>query len=137
MTHEQIRELVLRWFRERRNAPVGLMLPDGWCGGRPGDCVCELTWIEARPDWLFIELGGYLLLVFQQLRMARSTESELVLEDFKQLVLDARQFGDLTQDIAVYRTGSARFTSEEFNPDWEPMFDEGEPDWFKHWPGRT
>lgn len=85
----------------RNNRGVGLLLPDGWFGGRPMENQHDLTLIVERPKRLLIELDDQLLLSFSptfhvelttsKLAMSRGTDT-LVIERFGQCVFDYLEY---------------------------------------------
>lgn len=48
----------------QRGSAVGLVLPDGWYGGRPMENQYVLTMTLERPSRLLIELDEHVLLTF-------------------------------------------------------------------------
>lgn len=66
----------VREFFERVSF-AGVLLPDGWFGGRPMDSFHELTFVAARPKRLILELDEQLLFSFA----GRGVQVELATTD--------------------------------------------------------
>jgi hypothetical protein len=106
MTSTQAIETISEWFRAAGGG--GLVLPDGWFG-RPHDNQHALTYLEARPHKVLLELDDQLLLTFTDLATARLEAAELILEGFVQCVFDWQEHGTLVPHARVYHTGTVRF----------------------------
>jgi hypothetical protein len=105
----------------QRGSTVGLLLPDGWYGGRPMENQHVLTLALDRAGRLLVELDEHVLLTF--------TGPELWVEEiltdaldpagtpavavggFRQAVLDARLYGSDNADVKVFRDGRILFVS--------------------------
>lgn len=91
-TEDRLREF---W---REHGPPGLLLPDGWFGGRPMENEHELTFLAARPKRLLIELDNQVLITLAgtELRITEvvtyhslaSGETTLELTGFSQAVVE-------------------------------------------------
>jgi hypothetical protein len=103
---------VRRFFDEALVA--GLMLPDGWFGGRPMETHHRLTFLAARPKRLLIELDDQLLLSFPGRPEIELTTSELALADgtatlaisgYAQCVLEYLEYGNDRPHVVSYSVG--------------------------------
>ena len=95
---------------------AGLLLPDGWFGGRPMEGHHQLTFVAARPKRLLIELDEQLLLSFSGSPTVRRTRSRLALADgtgtlvisgFRQCVLEYLEYVNDTPHMVSYQEGDA------------------------------
>jgi hypothetical protein len=103
---------ITRFFKKVTGAD--LLLPDGWFGGRPMENIHRLTFVEARPKRLLLELGDHLLFSFSgplRVEETRTTYAladgtpTLVIDSFEQLVVDFLEYGDETPHVYSYTTG--------------------------------
>jgi hypothetical protein len=60
---------------------AGLVLPDGWFGGRPMESHHRLTFVADRPKRLLVELDELLLLSFSGSPQVERTSSDLALAE--------------------------------------------------------
>lgn len=102
----QLKSTIREWFKRARFCD--LVLPSGMTG-KAGDCGDYLTYLEVRPHKLIIELNKQLLLVLTDCKKIQSSDKELVLSDFVQLVYDWQGFGDMTPHVDVFTSGEVRF----------------------------
>jgi hypothetical protein len=82
---------------------AGLLLPDGWFGGRPMENQHRLTFVAERPKRLLIELDEQVLLSFSgrpdvnvittDHAMARGTPT-LEISRFRQCVIEYLEYGN-------------------------------------------
>lgn len=93
---------------------AGLMLPDGWFGGRPMEGHHRLSFVAARPKRLLVELDDHLLLSFSGAPTVERTTSELGLADgspalviasFRQCVLEFLEYVNDTPRVVAYTEG--------------------------------
>lgn len=96
---------VTAWFDTVGTA--GLQLPNGWFG-RPYDNRHELTWSQARPHKLLLELDAQLLLVLAD-PGEPTTEGRDLIVPFGQLVFDWQGYGDLQNHADLFRRSSLTF----------------------------
>ncbi len=89
---------------------AGLLLPDGWFGGRPMENHHQLTFLAARPKRLLLELDEQLLLSFSGAPIVERTTSELALRDgtptllirdFRQCVFEYLEYGNDTPHVST------------------------------------
>ncbi len=105
----------------QRGTSVGLLLPDGWYGGRPMENQYVLTMTLQRPSRLLVELDEHLLLTFtgEDLRVDEVVTEELddrgtpaiSVNSYRQAVVDARKYGSPETSVSVYRDGCVWFVS--------------------------
>ncbi|WP_152541195.1 hypothetical protein [Kallotenue papyrolyticum] len=105
-TQKDLLGIIKTWFDQTGGG--GLILPDGWFG-RPYDNKHILTYLEARPHKVLLELDDLLLLIFTELRTARIEGSLLILTDFVQCVFDWQEYGSLEPHTTVYQEGTVKF----------------------------
>jgi hypothetical protein len=93
--------LVISEFFDRVR-DVGLLLPDGWFGGRPMDGQFRLTFVAQRPKRLLLELDDQLLFSFSGHPVVSETTTQLasmsgtptlIIRDFSQCVLEYLEYG--------------------------------------------
>jgi hypothetical protein len=84
---------------------AGLLLPDGWFGGRAMDGLHQLTFVAQRPKRLLLELDDHLLFSFSGHPIVLETTTRyaaigdidetptLVIKDFSQCVLEYLDYG--------------------------------------------
>jgi hypothetical protein len=103
---------VRRFFEETLVA--GLLLPDGWFGGRPMENHHRLTFVVARPKRLLLELDEHLLLSLSGMPLVERTgsalegsdgASTLVISGYQQCVLDYVEYANETPHAVVYTEG--------------------------------
>jgi hypothetical protein len=104
-----------------RGVTVGLHLPDRWYGGRPMENQHELTLVQERPARLIVELDERILLTFTgEALSVRAVTTDVLdpagtpavaVEDFRQLVVDARLYGSDEVRAEVFRGGTTLFVS--------------------------
>jgi hypothetical protein len=90
---------------------AGLLLPDGWFGGRPMETHHRLTFVVHRPNRLLIELDERMLLSFSgapaaevktlDLALADGTAT-LVISGFQQCVVEFLEYGSDAPHVASY-----------------------------------
>jgi hypothetical protein len=102
MSNLEFKTVILEWFQTVK--ACGLILPDGWFG-RPYDNLHRLTFIEARPHKLLLELDHQLWLILTDVSKVYTDNSELILEDFAQCVFDWQAYGSLSPQVKVYKSG--------------------------------
>jgi hypothetical protein len=95
------------WFKAAKYADM--QLPRGWFGGRIGEALLVLTWVEARPHMLLVELDKQILLVFTDVQSVIADKNQLILRDFAQLVVDGKYFDGMEPFAEVYQEGEVIF----------------------------
>jgi hypothetical protein len=99
---------------------AGLLLPDGWFGGRPMENQHRLTFVAQRPKRLLVELDDQILLSFSGGAVVTETTSQhallggtptLVVSGFRQCVVEYLQYGSDAPDTASYRAGQVQFVA--------------------------
>lgn len=105
----------------QRGSTVGLLLPDGWYGGRPMENQHVLTLALDRPDRLLVELDEHVLLTFTGSDLSVEnviTEAldkhgtpAVAVNGYRQAVLDARLYGSDDTAVKVYREHPVLFVS--------------------------
>lgn len=109
---------VRRFFDEALVA--GLLLPDGWFGGRPMETHHQLTFVAARPKRLLIELDEQMLLSFAGQPIVEQTTSDLALADgtttlvisgYRHCVLEYLEYGNDTPHVLTYAEGRVCFVA--------------------------
>lgn len=98
----------------------GLLLPDGWFGGRPMEGHHRLTFVKALPKRLLIELDDQLLLSIvgeprvevttTDLALADGTPT-LMIEGFSQAVFEYLEYVNETPHVTSYRDGRISLVS--------------------------
>ena len=101
---------------------AGLVLPDGWFGGRAMESHHQLTFVASRPKRLLVELDDQVLLAFSgapsvtrlttDLAMKSGTRG-LVIASFTQLVLDFLGYGDDEPHATIYSEGTVTFVAPD------------------------
>lgn len=106
-------EIVVRRFFDRARV-AGLLLPDGWFGGRPMEGHHSLSFVVSRPKRLLIELDDQLLLSFSGSPQVVETVSELALAEgtptlmvdgFSQLTFEYLEYVNDTPHVRSYTDG--------------------------------
>jgi hypothetical protein len=103
---------VTSWFETQSAA--GLILPGGWFG-RPYDNQHQLTWAQARPTKLVLELDHRLLLVLTEPGLPRPDGASLVVP-FRQLVFDWQECGTGQPHADSFKEGVLTFASPRKPP---------------------
>ena len=113
------RERAIQSFFDTAGA-AGLLLPNGWFGGRPMENHHRLTLVVDRPHHLIVELDSQVLLIFSgnavvsegrsDLALAAGTPS-LTIGAFSQCVFERLGYGDLQPHVDVFRDGSVQFVA--------------------------
>lgn len=112
MNEREVENSVMGFFD--RAGVAGLLLPDGWFGGRPMEGHHSLSFVAARPKRLLIELDDQLLLSFSGSPEVFETVTEfalvegtptLVVEGFRQLVFDYLEYVNETPHVVSYTDG--------------------------------
>ena len=120
MTANDIEEAVRGFFAEASVA--GLLLPDGWFGGRPMENHHRLTFVASRPKRLLIELDENVLLSFSGAPTVERASSAhaaadgtrtLVISGYRQCVLDFLEYVNETPHTASYTEGSVYLVAPE------------------------
>ncbi|WP_287797554.1 hypothetical protein [Idiomarina sp.] len=94
----------------KKNNVFGLQLPDGWFG-RPGDNQHRTTYTLERDNKLILELDNQLYLIFTKPLKFETSNNDLVISGFKQLVFDYQGYGDLNVHSKVFKTGAVTLVS--------------------------
>ena len=68
-------------------------------------CLHRLAFIEVRPHKLLVELDHQLWLIFTDVSNVYADNSELILADFAQGVIDWQAYGSLSPHVKVYKSG--------------------------------
>ena len=89
---------------------VRFSLPDGELG-RPGDNLCRLSFIEARPHKLLVELDEQLLLVLTEPAVVEVTDRHARVT-FEQLTFDWQEYGNLRPHAKTYTAGEMTFVGQ-------------------------
>jgi hypothetical protein len=107
-------EILVRKFFED-NITVGLLLPDGWFGGRPMENQHRLTFVAARPRRLIVELDDRLLLSFSgESFIVEKKTSNLALESgtpslefrgYQQCIFEYLEYGTDSPHEKCYKAG--------------------------------
>ena len=101
-------ETIQRWFAVNKGG--GLILPDGWFGGRPFDNELQLSSVNEGPNSLTIILDDKVTLMFQCLASVVELDGELVLSQFAKLSCDIEAYDKPTAHTEiVYIDGEVRF----------------------------
>lgn len=105
----------------QRGRTVGLLLPDGWYGGRPMENQHVLTLALDRPDRLIVELDEHILVTFTGSNLSveeivtealdRRGSPAVAVSGYRQAVLDARLYGSDETTANVYRDAPVLFVS--------------------------
>lgn len=112
MNQRELESTVRRFFH--RAGVAGLLLPDGWFGGRPMEGHHSLSFVGARPKRLLIELDDQLLLSFSGAPQVTETVTELavvggtptlVIDGFSQLVFEYLEYVNETPHVVSYTEG--------------------------------
>jgi len=118
MDHGDVASIVKTFFANCEVA--GLLLPDGWFGGRPMENQHRLTFVAQRPKRLLVELDDQILLSFSGDAVVTQTTSQhallrgtptLVVSGFRQCVLDYLQYGSDEPHLASYSQGQVQFVA--------------------------
>jgi hypothetical protein len=116
---EKAVEIVVRGFFEKAQF-AGLLLPDGWFGGRPMEGHHRLTFVSALSKRLLIELDDQLLIsIVGEPRVQETTTDlalaggtpTLVIEDFSQAVFEYLEYVNETPHVTSYTDGRICFVS--------------------------
>ena len=108
----QLESTVRRFFDQA--GVVGLLLPDGWFGGRPMESHHSLSFVAVRPKRLLIELDDQLLLTFSGTPHVVETVTELalvggtptlVIDSFSQFVFEYLEYVNETPHVLSYAEG--------------------------------
>lgn len=103
---EDWRTVISDWFGTTGGG--GLVLPDGWFG-RPHDNIHQLTFLEARPLWLIIELDERLLLVVRSPSRVLWTEGDLLVDGFSSCFFERKEYGGEGWQAKRYTGGQIKF----------------------------
>lgn len=118
MNYRKLESTVQRFFD--RAGVAGLLLPDGWFGGRPMEGHHSLSFVVARPKRLLIELDNQLLLSFSGTPRITETVTELalaggtvtlVVDSFRQLVFEYLEYVNETPHVVPYAEGRVYLVS--------------------------
>jgi hypothetical protein len=99
---------------------AGLLLPDGWYGGRPMENRHRLTFVAQRPKRLLIELDDRILLSFSGDPTVQVTKTEhamtdgtptLVVSGFRQAVVDYLEYVNDSLHVRPYAAGAVSFVA--------------------------
>jgi hypothetical protein len=83
---------------------VRMLTPDGELGGRPRENLYRLTFAEARPNKLLLELDDQLLLVVTTPEIVAATD-EAVRLSFSQLTFDWQEYGNMRPHASTWTAG--------------------------------
>jgi len=112
MAERDLEAVVRRFFDEVLVA--GLLMPDGWFGGRAMEGHHRLTLVVSRPKRLLVELDEHLLLSFSGTPRIERTSSDLaladgtpalVIRDYRQCVLEFLEYANQAPHVAAYTEG--------------------------------
>lgn len=110
MTTVEMAYLVRRWFEQAEQAD-GLLMPDGWFGGRRGESGGSLYDVLALDDALLVRLSEETALHFDRPGRVFVENSELVFDGFQQATLRWRHYGggpDAPHHEKRYTAGQVR-----------------------------
>jgi hypothetical protein len=117
--HNGLEATIDGFFERARFA--GLLLPDGWFGGRPMDTLLRLTLLAIRPKRLILELDDQLLLSFigpdilveestSELAMTGGT-AMLVIAGFRHCTFEWLGYGSDAPHLQSYHGGRVCFVA--------------------------
>ncbi|NNN21675.1 MAG: hypothetical protein HKL80_06705 [Acidimicrobiales bacterium] len=106
MQTQSVLYAIATWFAKGKQP--SLELPSGWFG-RPYDNLHVLTWSAATEHKVLVELDGQLLLVITDPGTVVESETELIIKDCAQVVLDWQEYGSLKPHADNHGPGSVRF----------------------------
>jgi hypothetical protein len=84
--------------------------PDGELG-RPGENLYRLTFSEARPHKLLLELDDQLLLIVTDPEMVGASDEQVRLS-FAQLTLDWQEYGSLRPHVSTWSSGNLTLSAQ-------------------------
>jgi hypothetical protein len=108
MNNEQLKKTIHNWFDSKGGG--SLITPEGWFG-RPYDNFHKLTFLEARPTKIIIELDERLYLIFSDLKTVYTKDSELRLENYSQCIFDWKEYANDENHVSIFKSGVFKIVS--------------------------